>query len=67
MEVTLKMKIVYDPTVGALTIRLIEEPMECEVIHSAILRTLGIAPFDRSLQMSLKFSFSSSTVSPWVQ
>lgn len=61
------MKIVYDSTVDALTIHFIEEPMECEVIHSAILRTLGIAPLDRSLQMSLKFSFSSSTVSPWVQ
>ena len=44
---TLKMKIVYDPTVDALTIRLIEEPMECEVIHLSDQVAVDIGPGER--------------------
>ena len=31
-----QMRIVYDPTVDALTIRFVEERMECEVIRGII-------------------------------
>ncbi|HPZ77357.1 MAG TPA: DUF2283 domain-containing protein, partial [Thermosynergistes sp.] len=41
------MKIVYDPTVDALTIRLIEEPMECEVIHLSDQVAVDIGPGER--------------------
>lgn len=47
MGVTLKMKIVYDPTMDALTIRLIEEPIECEVIHLSDQVAVDIGPGER--------------------
>ena len=33
MEALGGMKIIYDPTVDALSIRLVEEPVECETIR----------------------------------
>ena len=47
MGVTLKTKIVYDPTVDALTIRLTEEPIECEVIHLSDQVAVDIGPGER--------------------
>lgn len=38
------MKIVCDPTVDALTIRLVEELVECEVIHLSDQVTVNIGP-----------------------
>jgi len=40
-------KISYDPTVDALTIRLIEEQVECEVIHLNDQIAIDIGPGER--------------------
>lgn len=37
------MRIVYDPTVDALTIRLVEERVECEVVQDISLENLKVA------------------------
>jgi uncharacterized protein YuzE len=41
------MRIIYDPSVDALTIRLIEEQMECEVIHLNDQVAVDIGPAER--------------------
>jgi len=41
------MKISYDPTVDALSIRLIEEQVECEVIHLSDQVAVDIGPGER--------------------
>ena len=42
-----RMKISYDPTVDALSIRLIEERVECEVIHLSDQVAVDIGPSGR--------------------
>jgi len=41
------MRIIYDPSVDALTIRLIEEQMECEVIQLNDQVAVDIGPAER--------------------
>ncbi len=41
------MKLIYDPTVDALTIRLVEEPVECEVIRLNDQVAVDIGPGER--------------------
>jgi uncharacterized protein YuzE len=41
------MRIIYDPTVDALTIRLIEERLECEVIRLNDQVAIDIGPGER--------------------
>jgi len=41
------MKIIYDPSVDALTIRLIDEQTECEVIHLNDQVSVDIGPAER--------------------
>jgi len=41
------MKIIYDPAVDALTIRLIEERIECEVIHLSDQVAIDVGPGER--------------------
>jgi hypothetical protein len=38
------MRIIYDPTVDALTIRLVEERVGCEVVQGVSLENLKVAP-----------------------
>jgi len=46
-EVGQGMRIIYDPSVDALTIRLIEEQMECEVIQLNDQVAVDIGPAER--------------------
>jgi uncharacterized protein YuzE len=46
-EVRESMRIIYDPTVDALTIRLIEERLECEVIRLNDQVAVDIGPGER--------------------
>lgn len=41
------MRIIYDPTVDALTIRFVEEQVECEVIHFNDQVAVDIGPGER--------------------
>lgn len=41
------MKIIYDPTVDALTIRFVEEQVECEVIRLSDQVAVDIGPGER--------------------
>lgn len=41
------MRLIYDPTVDALTIRLVEERMECEVIQLNDQVAIDIGPGER--------------------
>ncbi|MGQ9553577.1 MAG: DUF2283 domain-containing protein [Anaerolineae bacterium] len=41
------MRIAYDPSVDALTIRLVEEPVQCEVIHLSDQVAVDIGPGER--------------------
>jgi len=42
-----KMRIIYDPTVDALTIRLVEEKVECEVIRLNDQVAVDVGPGER--------------------
>ena len=53
MEVSVKMKIVYDSTVDALTIRFVEERMECEVIRLNDQVAVDIGPGERIVALEL--------------
>jgi uncharacterized protein YuzE len=46
-------KIIYDPSVDALTIRLIEEQMECEVIRLNDQVALDIGPGERIVAIEI--------------
>ena len=47
------MKIIYDPSVDALTIRLIEEQMECEVIRLNDQVAVDIGPGERIVAIEI--------------
>ena len=53
MEVPAKMKIVYDPTVDALTIRFVEERVECEVIRLNDQVAVDIGPGERIVALEI--------------
>ena len=48
MEALGGMKIIYDPTADALSIRLVEEPVECETIRLNDQVAVDIGPKSRS-------------------
>ena len=48
-----KMKIVYDPTVDALTIRFVEERVECEVIRLNDQVAVDIGPGERIVALEI--------------
>jgi uncharacterized protein YuzE len=52
MEV-IGMRIVYDPTVDALTIRLVEERVECEVIRLNDQVAIDIGPGERIVAIEI--------------
>lgn len=52
MKVT-GMRIVYDPTVDVLTIRLVEERIECEVIHLNDHVAIDIGPGQRIVAIEI--------------
>jgi len=52
MEVR-RVRIIYDPSVDALTIRLIEEPMECEVIRLNDQVAVDIGPGERIVAIEI--------------
>ena len=47
------MRIIYDPSVDALTIRLIEEQMECEVIRLNDQVAVDIGPGERIVAIEI--------------
>ncbi|MBI5167256.1 MAG: DUF2283 domain-containing protein [candidate division NC10 bacterium] len=47
------MRIVYDPTVDALTIRLVEERVECEVIRLSDQVAIDIGPGERIVAIEI--------------
>jgi len=47
------MKISYDPEVDALTIRFIEEQVECEVLHLSDQVALDIGPGERIVAIEI--------------
>lgn len=47
------MKIIYDPTVDALTIRLVEERLECEVIRLNDQVAVDIGPSERIVAIEI--------------
>ncbi len=47
------MKLIYDPTVDALTIRLVEEPVECEVIRLNDQVAVDIGPQERVVSIEI--------------
>jgi len=47
IEVMARMKIIYDPSVDALTIRFVEERIECEVIRLNDQVAVDIGPGER--------------------
>lgn len=47
------MKVIYDPTVDALTIRLIEEKVECEVIQLSDQVAVDIGPGERLVAIEI--------------
>lgn len=47
------MRIVYDPTVDALTIRLVEERVECEVIRLNDQVAIDIGPGERIVAIEI--------------
>jgi len=47
------MRIIYDPTVDALTIRLVEEQVECEVIHLNDQVAIDIGPGERIIAIEV--------------
>jgi len=53
MEVMVKMKIVYDPSVDALTVRFVEERMECEVIRLNDQVAVDIGPGERIVALEV--------------
>jgi len=53
MEVSVKMKIVYDSSVDALTIRFVEERMECEVIRLNDQVAVDIGPGERIVALEV--------------
>lgn len=52
MEV-IGMRIVYDPTVDALTIRLVEERVECEVIQLNDQVAIDVGPGERIVAIEI--------------
>ena len=53
MEVMVKMKIVYGPSVDALTVRFVEERMECEVIRLNDQVAVDIGPGERIVALEV--------------
>ena len=47
------MRIVYDPTVDALSIRLVEERVECQVIHLSDQVAIDIGPGERVIAIEV--------------
>ena len=47
------MKIVYDPSVDALTVRFVEERLECEVIHLNDRVAVDIGPGERVVALEV--------------
>ena len=47
------MKITYDPSVDALTIRFVEEPVECEVIQLSDQIAIDIGPDERVVTIEI--------------
>jgi uncharacterized protein YuzE len=52
MEV-MRMRIIYDPTVDALTIRLVEERLECEVVQLNDQVAIDIGPGQRIVAIEI--------------
>jgi len=53
MEVMVTMKIIYDPSVDALTIRFVEDRVECEVIRLNDQVAVDIGPGERIVALEV--------------